>query len=212
MSARKKELLKDAHLRGALLTKLHRLHETETETLIVEELGVCQGEARLDIAVINGALLGYEIKSESDRLTRLPSQRDIFNRVVDRMTLVTSPNHLTEARSLVPKWWGLLVTCWNGDDLALKHVRKARPNLHVDPAAYVQLLWRNEAMDILNSLGISTGLTRKPRRILWERLVNSLTKKELSAIVRQKLRQRTSWRPAPRHTSGDDSSPSAAIS
>ena len=50
----------------------------ETDTIIVEELGLCRGSVRADIAVINGLMKGFEIKSDRDTLQRsLPKRRSI---------------------------------------------------------------------------------------------------------------------------------------
>ena len=48
------------------------MHRSEPNTVFLEELGLCQGDARVDYAVINGAMNGYEIKSDRDKLVRLP--------------------------------------------------------------------------------------------------------------------------------------------
>ena len=59
-----------------------RLHPWDSNTRIVEELGLCQGVARVDLAVVNGTIHGYEIKSERDTLTRLSGQAEIYNHII----------------------------------------------------------------------------------------------------------------------------------
>ena len=76
---------------------------------IFEELGVRHGAARIDIAVINGFMHGYEIKSDSDTLERLPGQMNEFNAVFDKMTLVVGKRHLYDAINIIPDWWGIIV-------------------------------------------------------------------------------------------------------
>ncbi len=53
----------------------HRLrlarHHRDPNTLVVDELGLQHGESRADIAVVNGHLLGVEIKSDVDTLIAL---------------------------------------------------------------------------------------------------------------------------------------------
>jgi len=63
--------MRDIDVRRKLRVEVERSHECEFDTLIVEELGLCQGIARVDLAVVNGSVHRYEIKSESDTLTRL---------------------------------------------------------------------------------------------------------------------------------------------
>jgi hypothetical protein len=64
----------DSEIRTALHSKkLSRLRSSQ-EVLIVDELGLAHARSRVDIAVINGCLHGYEIKSAQDTLARLPAQ------------------------------------------------------------------------------------------------------------------------------------------
>jgi hypothetical protein len=65
---------KDGHLRIALKRRLLTRYSDHPSTLILEELGLKHGAARIDIAVVNGDLHGYELKSDSDTLSRLPRQ------------------------------------------------------------------------------------------------------------------------------------------
>ena len=83
--ARKPELrrAKDPDVRALLKQYLEVLH-AGTDTLVLEELGLCQGDVRIDVAAVNRELSGFEIKSPSDTLKRWPKQRRIYSRVVDR--------------------------------------------------------------------------------------------------------------------------------
>src|SRR5579859_6616820 len=98
--------MRDIDIRQTLMNEMCRLHQGDSETLIVEELGLCQGIARVDLAVVNGSLHGYEIKSERDTLARLPGQTDIYNRALDFVTLVIAPIHSEKIGNIVPSWWG----------------------------------------------------------------------------------------------------------
>ncbi|WP_197480754.1 sce7726 family protein [Rhodococcus sp. EPR-157] len=62
----------------------------------------------MDVAVVNGALSGFELKSARDTLRRLPKQIEIYSRVLDHAVLVVADNHLDSAMSLVPDWWGVV--------------------------------------------------------------------------------------------------------
>ena len=87
----------DAEIRGALQERLTRTHKRElVSTRFVEELGVA-GEARIDMAVLNGAFAGYEIKSERDTLRRLPGQVTAYSKVLDYCTLVVATRHASHA-------------------------------------------------------------------------------------------------------------------
>lgn len=54
-------MLKDNDIRVTLIDELNRIN-AQHDYRIIEELAVCDGEARVDVAVANGRLCGYEIK------------------------------------------------------------------------------------------------------------------------------------------------------
>jgi hypothetical protein len=85
--------MREAEIRVEIVCGLRRLHPDPTETLILQELGVCYGEARVDLAAVNGQLVGFEIKSSSDTLVRLPKRVALYSRVMDEMTLFCDRRH-----------------------------------------------------------------------------------------------------------------------
>ncbi len=187
--------MRDIDVRRKLRVEVERSHRNEIDTLIVEELGLCQGIARVDLAVVNGSVHGYEIKSERDTLLRLPGQTDVYNRTLDFVTIVSAPNHSKKIRTLIPRWWGIWSAVDDGCDLRLEVVREASMNPGVDPYALAQLLWRDEALESLLDRNLASGLKSKPREELWRRLASELTLTELGQIVRNRLKRRGSdWR------------------
>ena len=68
--------MRDIDVRTVLAAEVARRYKGDADTLIIHELGVCSGDARIDLAVVNGKLHGYEIKSDADTLKRLPAQAE----------------------------------------------------------------------------------------------------------------------------------------
>lgn len=188
--------MRDIDIRKVLLKSLHNKHSKSRNTLVIEELGLCQGDSRVDIAVINGSIHGYEIKSERDTLDRLPSQQDYYNRVLDCVTVVASPCHLSKVEKLVPTWWGLSEAEYKNKKLLIRKIRPATQNTDVDPTAIVQLLWREEALDALKKRDLHRGIVSRPREVLWNRLVECLPIDELRFEVRERIKARQYWRSA----------------
>jgi hypothetical protein len=87
-------LMNDAQIRIATKQALFAQHLGEPDTVIFEELGVQHGLSRIDLAVVNGELHGFEFKSDKDTLARLPEQAESYGRVFDRVTLVVGESHL----------------------------------------------------------------------------------------------------------------------
>lgn len=190
--------------------KLGRFH-TVSDTLVIDELGLKHGKHRADIAVINGHLIGYEIKSDDDSLRRLGKQITAYNAVFDYATVVTSQRHLQNLRELIPSWWGITVAI-KGQRGAIhfKTVRRSKPNPSPDDFAVAQLLWRNEAGDELSMRGVTGRILRQKRSVLYRKLVEILTPRELRNTVRRRLKNRTGWRrPTLPFPNGDSCRPCA---
>jgi hypothetical protein len=189
--------VRDVDIRRCLDAHVHRVHEREEDVLILHELGLSQGTARVDLAVVNGTIHGYEIKSQADSLDRLPAQLSVYGRALDYATLVVSPNHLARAKRMVPRWWGIWLAAASPLGLALTEIRSASQNPRQDKRALVELLWRDEALRELEGRGLAKGLRSKPRSFLWDRLAMALSIDELRIVVRDCLKLRgVSWRPA----------------
>lgn len=185
--------MRDYDVRVAVRAMLVDEHAGENDTRIVEEMGIWSGSARIDLAVINGQLTGYELKSDSDTLDRLPGQAELYSRVFDEVCLVVGSRHATEAKRLVPRWWGVIVATGVGTDLALKRVRKSKPNPKPDQLLVARLLWRDEALAALEVHGLAKGWRSKPAPELHQRLATELSQTALSEVVRSALKQRTGW-------------------
>lgn len=186
--------MRDIEIRGALRAKLTDLHGHEAGTIIVDEFSVCEGFARVDVAVVNGLISGYEIKSDRDTLARLPSQSEAYNRTFDRMTIVVGSAHLKKVLGVVPAWWGVMRAEEHAGHVVLYDVRSECANPKLDPYAVAQLLWRDEALEILKCRGLAKGFLSKPRFVLWERLAEHVPSHELADLVRAQLKARADWR------------------
>lgn len=187
--------MRDIDIRRALRRDVRSLHGNAPDTIVIEELGLCQGRARVDIAVINGSVHGFEIKSEFDTLARLPNQSHTYNRVFDYMTVVTAETHQKKIDNVVPKWWGVSVALPRGDSVEIVTERAPRPNCHIDPLALAQLLWRDEVLAELSVLGLDAGMKSKPRKELWRCLATIVPIEQLGEIVRRRIKQRApDWR------------------
>ena len=95
-------------------------------------MDVCSGCARIDIAVINGKIHGFEIKSEQDNLERLPSQVELYSKVFDTITIVAAENHFNKLNEIIPNWWGIYCIVKNKSGAALKTKRRPRENKEID--------------------------------------------------------------------------------
>jgi hypothetical protein len=185
--------MRDIDIRKALRSQVEHVHRG-TNTLILDELVLCDGSVRVDLAVVNAVLHGYEIKSEHDTLARLPAQSCAYGRALERVTIVCSRRHLEAVTRIVPLWWGIQVAENAQDTVQLREVRGVSDNPNIEPFAQAQLLWRDEALAALEARDLASGIRSKPRRVLWRSLAAELDPRELGEVVRETLRSRQGWR------------------
>lgn len=185
--------MRDQEIRVELERRLQGRYGADPNTRVVHEMGILTGEYRIDVAVINGHLEGFEIKSERDSLERLPRQAAAYGRVFDRLTVICAERHLERALEILPEWWGVEVAEHGDQGLRIVRRRAARANRGREPHAIAQLLWRSEALAALEGIGAAKGVRSKPKRVLWTRLAEGIPAHELRALVRENLRARRSW-------------------
>lgn len=185
----------DAVIRDILKNQLILKHSKDKTVRIIEELGVNHGSARVDIAVVNGILHGYEIKSDLDTLKRLPSQITAYNAVFDKITVVVGINHIQSAIDLIPEWWGISLVRKNSENgLYLSKIRDAETNENIDSISLARLLWRDEALALLESINAAKGVRAKTRKVIYEKLAEELSQYQLKQKVRETLFFRPNWR------------------
>ncbi len=188
--------MRDTDVRSALRATVLARHVRDPDTLVIDELGLESGVVRVDIVVVNGLMHGYEIKSDADTLDRLPAQVEGYGRVLDRVTLVVGSRHAAAAQRLVPEWWGIYIAQENAGHVQFRAARRERANPGLELHAVAALLWRDEALALLEARGRARGLRSKPRRDLYDALVDAVASTELRRCVRDALRSRTAWRAA----------------
>ena len=165
----------------------------DADTRIRHELGLSMGKRRIDVAVINNELVGYESKSDEDTLIRLTAQAGAYGRVFDRVILVTTQRHLDGANAMLPPWWGIIVAHNDNGIIHLEDVRAPTLNNQYDAFSLAQLLWRAEALEELRLRGQGRGLSKKARYYIWTALAKAVPLDELRSIVRTRLRSRRKW-------------------
>jgi hypothetical protein len=190
--------VRDIDVRKALKREVLKQHEGDVDTLVLHELGLRHGAARVDVAVVNGSLHGYEIKSDSDTLERLPAQIETYGLVLDKATLVVGERHAEKAIALLPSWWGIKIASQGPrGGISLRDEKRVRMNPSIDPLAVAELLWSNEVRDILRELGFIEKELRKPRAHLYRELAAAMDVNELRDMTRSVLKRREKWRCQP---------------
>lgn len=187
----------ESELRQAVRAKL-QAEATKTGARLFEELGIEAGEARVDLALVSTQLSAFELKSDLDSFARLHNQVHAYNRVFDRVTLVTGPSYSEASLALMPSWWGVWSASRRADgSLALRVQRKPRVNPAQERLSLAMLLWRAECIEMLTLHTGEAPPKRATRFELQEMLARALSMRVLREVVTGLLRNRQAAVPPP---------------
>jgi hypothetical protein len=169
------ELLKDL----AAMTSSHHFR-------LLEEFWIPTSQERADVVRVDGALSCFEIKSDRDRLTRLPRQVAAFGRIFDRASVVVTSRHLARAKAIVEPWWGIIEATSRRGSTRFDVVRRGLRNPHTDYSLQLQLLWRSELAKADTSAKNKSMSRDELRRVL----LNKHGDRRIGLIVRSALVER----------------------
>jgi hypothetical protein len=187
--------MRDQVIRRAFHQTILKSAHEDADTLVVDELGLKNGEVRADIAVLNGKLVGYEIKTENDTLIRLSSQVEAYNEVFDKAFIIVSNNHLKKATNVIPEWWGIYSIIPNVEgEYSFECIRQAKLNRIQNSYSIAQLLWKAEALEVANELLLHNIKPKTSKHEIYDVISGTCTKKKLSQITIKYLKQRSNWR------------------
>jgi len=110
------------------------------------------------------------------------------------MTIVAGENHYNKIKELVPEWWGIKLIVHDKSNIKIVTKKREKTNKNIDAYSVAQLLWREEALYILEKNSLAKGLKSKSKKIMWEKLSTSLSLKQLQYEVILALKNRTGWR------------------
>ncbi|WP_198334821.1 sce7726 family protein [Psychrobacter namhaensis] len=190
------EKMLDKDIRQVVKKNIIKNHIHDPTALVVEELGLNFGRSRIDIAVINGEIHGYELKSDSDNLLRLPRQVEAYSAVMDKVTLVVGSTHADKAIQLIPDWWGVkIATQGSRGGITLKTERRTKLNKSIEPLELIKLAWKDEVLELLSQrILVDWRIKKLKKREIYQLVVDSFSHDELRNHIRTILKSRDDWR------------------
>lgn len=149
---------------------------------IIEEKVIMKSRADV-LGVIDGAIVGFEIKSDSDTYQRLETQIPDYDKYCDYSYLVIGKSHLKHAEEHIPPHWGMI--CIH-DAENIEMCREAGLSPKVKLVNQLSFLWRNELAELLamNHLPKCTGKNKKEiSKLLIEKVDNDLLREQLTECL-----------------------------
>lgn len=178
--------VRDSEIREALCDWLSTNHSHQPH-VIINELSIPRPSARIDVAMINGKICGFEIKSDVDNFDRFPLQKNSYEKVFEELTLVTTLSNLTKARKLTPKNWGLLVYCTED---GIKRVRNSVPRQPKSLECLLYVLTIDELLDATDMLDLPLKRSLPKGDIIIAILENCI-KRDIICSAKLALKNRT---------------------
>ncbi|WP_408741705.1 sce7726 family protein [Vibrio mediterranei] len=185
----------DLEIRQAFHKKKLKVQHSDENTLVIDELGLLHGSNRIDIAVVNGCIHGYEIKSSKDTLGRFEDQLKAYSQTLQKLTVVSAPNHVDDVLKLSPEWVGVMVADKGSKGgIHFRSLRQAKKNPNINPLKVAHLLWKDETLAILEELGLPPKLRKGNRQDLYRNLVEHISLEQLVSSIKLTFMERTNWR------------------
>ncbi len=179
--------LSEREIKQAVVDHLFRKNTLKCG-VIINELPVANWSRRADLAVANGKLQAFEIKSDLDSLRRLDGQIALFATRFDKVVLVTTSRFLTRALNRLPPYVEIWEASRGRDGIDLRiarrgHMREIKS--HHILASYLQ---KSELRSLVKSAGIDTAPDISRDEL--ETIVNRLPLNRLRKFVLDRLKQR----------------------
>jgi len=183
-------ILNDKNIREAFILKLNRMNPKPKK--VIEELSVANGCAIADIVSVNKTMHCYEIKGEGDKVERAIKQAKYYDLAFNKITIITTANHLMKTFNLIPDHWGIIESVYSEkeDRIKFRYHRKAINNLYMDKFVAMQTLWKSEMLNVSDSLGISFLSKEKNRDFIANKISNESSKNVISNLISDQLKLR----------------------
>jgi len=143
---------------------------------------VIEGSRADVLGVLDGYIVGFEIKSDGDTYTRLKTQIKDYDRFCDFCYIVVGQSHRKHVAEHVPEHWGIIAVTDEGTFLD----RGADDNPKALLSEQILLMWKRELFQLLDMNG-KPKYRAKSRKFLREYLLEhippEILKKQMTDIL-----------------------------
>lgn len=150
------------------------------------------GLSRTDaLGVIDGQLIGFEIKSDHDTYARLKRQTADYDELCDVNYLVIGKSHRKQADQHIPKHWGIICVYEEGmgDGIIVEIDQIPGINPNVKLARQLDLLWRPE-LALLQKWNEMPKYQRQSKAFVREKILERIQEETLKRQITDLLFER----------------------
>jgi hypothetical protein len=179
--------LSEREIKLAVIAHLEKKSALQ-DGVVINELPVANWSRRADLAVANGKLQAFEIKSDFDSLRRLDAQIALFATRFDKVVVVTTSRFLSSALERLPPFVEIWEAARRGSEIDLRVVRRGQireiKNRHI-LASYLQ---KSEIASFIRSNSLEAPPNASRDQL--EEILNVLPISRLRQFVFSRLKQR----------------------
>ncbi|EHR2382131.1 sce7726 family protein [Salmonella enterica subsp. enterica serovar Newport] len=180
-------LLREQDVKVAFIDWLFRKGLLENAT-IVNEMVVANWSRRADLAVANGHLQAFEIKSDFDSLKRLDGQLETFTSRFEKVTVVCAPKFTYEISKKVTSDVGVIEYLNTNKGIRFKIVQRGRTAVLGNKKVYINFLLKKELQLLLIENG-KKFLFESGREAL-ERIAEQIPLSRIRPFVLEAIKKR----------------------
>lgn len=178
-------MLHDPQIRELLFDYLD---EKYGKIRIFEEKNIKSSRADI-IAVIDGSILGMEIKSDFDSYARLSAQVSNYDKYCDLNYAVVGRTHKNGVAEHIPPYWGILAVDETEVEPRIYEVREASQNPKMKLQNKAAFLWKTEMHAIMAKNGFPRYVG-KSRKFIIGKMLEKISKERLSRDITDALFER----------------------
>lgn len=151
------------------------------DAILVSEMVIANWSRRADLAIANGRLYAYEIKSDGDSLKRLPGQIDSFSAHFDKVTVVAASKFVSSILKDYPAHVGVLEAYSSGSKIKFRQARAGRLVENRDIFRLSTFLTKAEIIKLLRQNGYKLSSDATRRQLV--EMVSKLPLKQVKSFV-----------------------------
>ncbi|EPZ0267921.1 ABC transporter [Serratia marcescens] len=181
------ELLREQDVKIAFIGWLYKKGLLDDAT-IINEMVVANWSRRADLAVANGHLQAFEIKSDFDSLKRLDGQLEIFTSRFEKVTVVCAPKFTYEVKKKVTPEVGVIEYLHDSKGVRFKIVQRGRTSPIANKKIYISFLLKKELQSLLVESNIKY-FSESGRGVL-EKIAENISLSKIRLFVLNAIKKR----------------------
>lgn len=185
-------MLDERSIKAAVIDRLFDVGAL-AEAVLINEMVYANWSRRADLAVANGHLHAFEIKSDFDSLRRLEGQISVYLECFDKLTIVVAPKYLNSVMQLTPNRVAIWCALEEDAGIRIKVIRAGRNEKIIDKDILIGYLLRDEIYRFLVFCGIHVQRSEPRSKLASMAKMHSIEKIRCFVIRALKERYKDSF-------------------